>query len=548
MKKKLLIIFIFCFQNNFGQAFSLEIISNHGAEIILIDSIGYKKKHIDVKSIFTEVQKFSNQLLQMGYLENEVLDSKKINDTLYQFNIQLGVPTKWLYLNVGKVSAYIEFETDTIILPMNNIESFLKSKLSELELKGFSLATLRLIDFKKKNNQLFATLKVDANKKRVLNDIVINGYENFPAGHKKNIQRRYRKQTFNKNNLKKIFDDFNNLRFISQTRYPEILFSEDSTKVFVYLEKAKSNRFDGFIGFANDEENNLNFTGYLDLFLSNILNSGEAFNLYWKSDDNEQVTFNASIELPYAFTSPLALKANLNIFRQDSTFQNTKTAIDLGYFFTNNKKVFMGYQSTISSDIQDTNTGTISDFENRFLTTTFEYNNFIDDALFPEKTRFVFKTGVGQRASKLETNDQTFFELNASHNLYINKRNVVHLKSQNYYLQSDSFIVNELFRFGGIQSIRGFNENSLQANFFTSIMTEYRYILSPSLYAHSVLDYGFYEDRTASNKNRLLGLGFGFGIRSKNGILNLIYANGSTDNQSIKLTNSVVQIKFVTNF
>lgn len=548
MKKKFLLLFIFSFQNHFGQALSLEIISDYKAETILIDSIGYKRKHIDVKSIFTEVQKFSNQLLQTGYLENEVLDSKKINDTLYQFNVRLRIATKSLWLNVGKTTDYIEFETDTIILPMNNIESFLKLKLSELEMKGFSLATLRLIDFKKENNQLFATLKIDTNKKRFLDEIVINGYEKFPAGYKKNIQRLYRKQTFNKGNLKKIFNDFNNLRFISQSRYPEILFTEDSTKVFVYLEKAKSNRFDGFIGFANDEQNNLNLTGYLDVELINVLNAGEAFNLYWKSDDNEQVSFNVGIELPYIFKSPLAIKTNLNIFKQDSTFQNTKTAIDLGYYFTNNKKIFVGYQSTASSDIQNTNSTMISDFENRFYTATFDYKNFVTDVLFPEKTKILLKTGFGQRTSKLETNRQTFFEVNFSHNLFLNKKNIVNLRSQNFYLQSTNFITNELFRFGGIQSVRGFNENSLQANTFTSILTEYRYVLSPSLYVHSVLDYGFYEDRTTSTKNNLLGLGFGLGIRSKSGLLNLIYANGSTRNQVIKLTNSVVHVQFVTKF
>jgi hemolysin activation/secretion protein len=105
-----------------------------------------------------------------------------------------------------------------------------------------------------------------------------------------------------------------------------------------------------------------------------------------------------------------------------------------------------------------------------------------------------------------------------------------------------------LYRFGGIQSVRGFNENSLQANILTSLLTEYRYILSSGLYVHSVLDYGFYEDATTNTTNNLLGIGFGFGIRSKNGLLNLIYANGSTKNQSIELSNSVVQIKFVTEF
>jgi hypothetical protein len=544
----LLLLLFFASQYHFGQQLSLKIISNFKTERLTIDSLSYQKNHKNAKSILDEVQRFSDQLLQLGYLENEVVESNKMNDTLYQFNFKLATQTRLISINVKKASQLISFDKDTITIEINETSSYLKQKLADLELKGFSLATLQLTDFIKKNNQLFATLKIDINKKRVLDEIVINGYKKFPDGHKKNIQRLYRKKTFNKNNLNKIYKDFNNLRFISQTRYPEILFTEDSTKVFVYLEKAKSNRFDGYIGFANDEQSNLNFTGYLDLSLKNVLNSGEEFNLYWKSDDNEQVTFNASIEIPYMFKSPMGIKASLNIFKQDSTFQNTKTAIDVGYYFTNNKKVFLGYQSTESSDIQHTNNTILSDYKGNFLTSTFEYKNYIDDSIFPEQTKFVFKTGLGKRTSKHNENEQSFFELNFSHNLYLNKKNIINLKSQSFYLQSTSFITNELYRFGGIQSIRGFNENSLQANTLVSLLTEYRFILSSNLYIHSVLDYGFYEDLTTNTKNNLLGIGFGFGIRSKNGLLNLIYANGSTREQAIKLTNSVVQVKFATEF
>ena len=238
----------------------------------------------------------------------------------------------------------------------------------------------------------------------------------------------------------------------------------------------------------------------------------------------------------------------MNIFKQDTTFQNTKTAIDLGYYFSYNKKLFLGYQSTESSDIQNTNSAFISDFKSDFVTSTFEYRNYIDERLFPEKTKFILKTGLGSRNSQLDSNDQTFFDLNFSHDIYLNKKNIIHLRSQSYYLQSNNFITNELYRFGGIQSIRGFNENSLQANTLVSILSEYRFILSPNLYIHSVIDYGYYEDKTTDSKSKLLGLGFGFGILTKNGLLNLVYANGNTEKQAIKLDNSVLHIQLTTKF
>src|SRR5690606_16642833 len=123
---------------------------------------------------------------------------------------------------------------------------------------------------------------------------------------------------------------------------------------------------DGFIGFSNNDDDSgkssINFNGYLDLLLVNFLNTGEELTLYWKSDGNDQKTFNAAIELPYIFRSPFGLKASLNIFKQDSTFQNTKTALGLGYFFNYNTRLYLGYEATESSDIQNTNTTSISDY------------------------------------------------------------------------------------------------------------------------------------------------------------------------------------------
>jgi len=230
-KKLALFVLFFVCQSHFGQELALKIISESNTETTTIDSIGYQKKHANVKTIMEEVQKFSDQLLQMGYLENELLDSKKINDTLFEFNFKLGIPTKYIHIYVDKNAEILGFEKDTVLIPISKTTEFLQQKLNELELKGFSLASLRLVDFKKENDKLFALLKIETKKKRLLSEIVISGYEKFPIGHKRNLQRMYNQEVFNKNNLNKIYKDFNNFRFVTQTRYPEIVFSEDSTKV-----------------------------------------------------------------------------------------------------------------------------------------------------------------------------------------------------------------------------------------------------------------------------------------------------------------------------
>ena len=537
-----------------AQNIDLKIKGINDFETKTIDSISFNKKHKTSESVLAEVKIVTEKLSKKGFIDLQNLGTKKTSDSTFVANLYLSQKINFIHIYIGsnletKKLKLFDSENDSIKIKYAEIENFLNNAISSLEKKGFALAKIKLINIQRDKNNLTAELSVILDKKRTLNGIVINGYDKFPEGFKKQINRKYRKTTFNKENLKLVYNDFNKIRFIRQTKYPEILFTTDSTKVYAYIEKAKINSFDGILGFANDEKRNLIFNGYVNLSLNNALNAGEKLDLNWKSDGKNQKTFNFATEIPYVFKTPIGVKAQLNIFKQDSLFQNTKTSIDLGYYLKFNSRIYLGFQSTESNDIQNLNTNLISDSQNSFVTTTYEFKDFNnDDLLFPEKTNFEFKLGNGRRATKIQNDKQNFASLNINHHFYLNKIFAINLKTQNYYLKSNNYISSEQLRFGGINSVRGFNENSLQANALLSLISEFQYVLSPNLYFHSVLDYAYFEDKTTNKSNKLIGLGFGFGLLNKNGLLKFVYSNGSTNEQAIQLSNSIVQISLTSNF
>ena len=562
MFRQLLCIFFLITLQGSAQSFRLEAKGTDASATKTIDSIGYQTKHENVKSVQEAVKSLGEKLRAQGWLESEVIENKKVNDSVFWALFKLGQRTKSIHIYIGTDSKFKELafpsEPDTVSMPFSQTETFLNAAISRLEAQGYPLAKLKLTGINPIGDGLSATLTSDLGIQRKVNDIVIQGYDKFPAGHRKQMARLYRNRSLNRETLQRLYEDFQKFRFINQTRYPEILFTTDTTKVFVYLEKAKANRFDGIIGFSNDEDeegqsSKIRFNGYLDLLLVNALNSGEEISLEWKSDGNKQTTFNASAEIPYIFRSPLAIKASLHIFKQDSTFQNTRTAIHLGYFFRYNKRLYLGYEATESSDIQNTNSALLSDFKNQFATLTYDYTHFSPgDFLFPDKTRLTAKLGVGSRETKLQSNGQYVAQLDVMHNFYLNEKNIIHLKSQNFLLQSEDYVISELYRFGGVNSIRGFYENSLQASQLTSLITEYRYVLAPGIYAHSIIDYGYFRDGSRNDatgaSGSLVGVGFGFGLLTKNGLFNLVYATGAPDDQALKLSNSIVHVSFKARF
>jgi len=127
---------------------------------------------------------------------------------------------------------------------------------------------------------LQAKLIISTNTKRTIDEIIVKGYDKFPRSFLNHFLNIKIGDDFDLNTIKKKTQSINTFPFTNQARAPEVLFTKDSTSIFLYLEKTKSNTFDGFLGFGtNEATNKIEFNGYLNLRLINNLNYGEAFSL-----------------------------------------------------------------------------------------------------------------------------------------------------------------------------------------------------------------------------------------------------------------------------
>jgi hypothetical protein len=68
------------------------------------------------------------------------------------------------------------------------------------------------------------------------------------------------------------------------------------------------------------------------------------------------------------------------------------------------------------------------------------------------------------------------------------------------------------------------------------------------LYAYSALDFAYFEDKTTTKKGFLTGFGLGFGLLTKSGLLNIIYANGQSVGQNTDFGNSIVHLRLKVGF
>ena len=227
----------------FSQNFQLKIIGNSALENKVLDSITYKSSHANAKAIVNELNSVSERLSKIGYIENRILENSKENDSSYLAKLSLGERIKSIHIYIGKNSAIfdlisLEKTKDSIILPYEEIETFLNQSLQKLEQKGFALAKLKLVNIQKKNNILYAELQLESNHQRKLNSIVVkfaesNKKNSFPKGHLKQINRKYRSIPFTQDVVRKIHNDFEKYRFVSQiswcTRWQMYFFASNTT-------------------------------------------------------------------------------------------------------------------------------------------------------------------------------------------------------------------------------------------------------------------------------------------------------------------------------
>ena len=540
-----------------AQEISLKLKGHSPADQEVLESLAAAVIFDNVAALESEIEHIQKQLYNKGYISLKHLGLK--NEKLeYTAEFELGPAYKSILIfghsSLFKPLGYaIEKDLDSnqfyVEVPISALENTLDQLSIALSNESYTFATLQLQNIQPEDEiNIKANLVLDKGAKRTLQNIKVLGYDKFPTSYIKYFLRIKTQKPFQLERIQSQMKLLNQLPFAQQKRPAEVLFTKDSTTVYLYLEKIKSNRFDGFLGFGSDETTGkIEFDGYLDLKLINNLNFGESLNLNYKSDEIDQKTLDIALQLPYLFGTPLGSTLNLNIFKKDSTFTTAQQGIKLFYQLNGNQQLGLGVRLQQSNAINNTSDAFVEDFDSQFYEINYNYSKQQQiDLLFPVQRQLEVSVAFGKRSAASELK-QRHIRLKGFQIFNLNQKNSIFLKVHLEELQSDQYLLNELLRFGGITSVRGFRENSLFATRLGVLCSEYRYRFSPGLFVHSVIDAGYFQDSNNTDY-QIFGFGFGFGLRSNGGLLRLTYANGKTKNIPFDLSESKVHLSFTSTF
>ena len=518
-----------------------------------MDSINDGSTFKKIDDLLRFLQDTKERLVKKGHFSANFSEPVK-KDTLYTVKFKLG--PRYKYVNIyGHTDLFKKNGFEPIThkgkkhtkVPVEILEKTLESISNIVANENSPFSTVKLTNIRYLEKSLEADLKISKGEKRILNEVKILGYKKFPTSFVKRFLEINTNEVFNLNEIHKKMKAVNQLSFAKEKRPAELMFKQDSTTLYVYLEKNKSNFFDGFLGFGTNENNGqIEFDGYVNLSLVNNLNYGESFSLNYKSDEIDQKTLNVKIKTPYLLGSAIGAAVSLNIFKKDSTFTSTQQAFELYYKFNQNQSLGLEYRLGNSNKVND-NDLIVEDFKSNFYSLKYNFLKLKkNDLLYPLSSALDISIGYGNRKS-FNNFRQRRISLKAEKLFELSNRNSLNFKIHLDELKSTEYLFNELIRFGGITSIRGFEENSIYAKIMGVFCSEYRYRFSNDLYVHTVVDSAYYEDINNSSK-KIFGFGFGFGLQTNGGVLRLTYANGKIEDNPFDFSKSKLHVSFNSNF
>lgn len=539
-----------------GQELSVNITGKDSLSEKLAQDYQWPKRLISVDQIEDSMNGLIDTLAIQGYFDVMLNRQESSENLQYNYLLAVGKISDTINLNVKdpKIAAQLAalgFRQDEgFRIPVHRLQSLLDKLVVASNKQGYPLAQLRLAQIERDAESVSAKLDFVSGNRRTIDSLIIKGYEDFPSSFLKHYAKLNTGKTFDPENILKASQSLDGLPFVNSTRDAETLFREEDTSVYLYLKKVNANAFDGVLGFNTDTENGkLRFNGYLDLALVNNLNFGESLKIKYRGDGSDQTNLNVDLTAPYLLKSPLTAVAGFNLFRRDTTFSTNRQQLRLQYQLS--RKIAIGISGTLENaeSINDQlNSATLADYTKSRAGLTFSFQSGDRASVFDPPDYLLAEAFLANRKTSQEKVDQTGLEIGAGKTFALLPKFSILLKNQTFGLFSDGFFVNELYRIGGINSIRGFRENSIDVNFATVLNADLKYAVAPDLLIQGIADAAYFENEVTAQDGILYSLGLGTSLNTSGGIFSILLAKGFYPNATFELTDLITHIQFLLNF
>lgn len=512
-------------------------------------------------------------LYENGFLEAEV----KIDKTSKSVSVGQGPQYLWQDVKLGNIKKedanklnFSEKLFKNQPVNINQVFKWQEKFLRYYENHGYPFAIVKLDTISINNQFISAKWYAELNKQIFIDSINIISDEPLPKFYLTSYSGIKKGNPYNENAIEQIETRIKEIPFVVSAQPHKVVFTDQKTFLNLYLRKQKASSFNGVAGFLPDENTGeILITGDAKLALQNALGSGEIIKLNWRKLQTNTQDLNAFVNAPYLFNTPVGTELDLRLYRRDTTFaeQNIKLglqyAINQGNFF----KVFIeNYSSNLIS------TSLFQDFTTLPPLIDVRKRNYgIGISAFKLNYKFNPRSGYTYNLNASAGTRQVIENINLNPIIYdsldlktnqfnlsfegeyyfpLFKRSTLKIGNQSKWLINNQLFANELLRIGGLNTLRGFDEESITASAYSIFTTEYRILLEENSFFYFFSDVAFWERnlRTSYDKDLPFGFGTGISFQTKAGIFTVNYALGKQRNNPLDLRVAKIHFGFLSLF
>jgi outer membrane protein assembly factor BamA len=569
----ILLLFVAFFSSSKSQTFKLDIVVQDSSEH---SELSNESLHPDRRIARQALNDFVGSLYAKGFLASSIDSIIEDSITLKAY-VHIGVELKWINLRTGTLplawDEELHLNLDRLsgqsVYP-NEYQKLVRRILNFAENNGYPFAEVGLdsILFGDQHG-ISASLLVFPNRYFVMDTISLEGDAKVSKKFLYSYLGFHPGEPYRENAIAKMAERLRMLPFIKSEIRSKVYFSGKKVRVVLNLNERKTDQIDGIVGFApNPIDSKLLITGEVNIDLQNLLQRGVAFDMHWKSFQQRSQVLKLGGSIPYILQKPVGLDGQFDYVKYDTLFSTIQSSLGVRYMFQGTDFVKFYFQNQSSSLLSvDTSsvrqTGKIPDrnpVDSRSYGAEVNIQK-LDYILNPRKgVRIMLNANIGTRKilKDLRIENVTFLNTeNKEYNVYdsieltsiqgqvsydfqwylpLRKKSTVVLSAAGKHLLANQIFFNDLYRFGGTKSLRGFNEESLLTNSYTMGGLEFRYLFNNSSYFQLFANAAYTIKDIGGIKVTDIPFGFGTGVslEVKSGLLTLAYAVGAEQGNSIR--------------
>jgi outer membrane translocation and assembly module TamA len=442
-----------------------------------------------------------------------------------------------------------------VVLSENAVEIQLSYYLNFYQENGYPFAQASLLSYNFIGDTLVGQIALRPGPYVDFDSIVLKGYSKFSTNLLRYDLEFYKGKPYAESYLNELEKLVAQVEYLSFQRPPAVAFFKNKTTLFLYPKAIKGNQIDGVVGLNTTPEGETSINGDFKLRLLNILNKGEDIELRWRRPDESVQELEIALQWPYLFKTPVWADVGFTIFRQDSSFVNTNFDGLLKYRLAQRSFLTGGINYRASNALlsNSSNESPLASL------TTFNALKYVLGAevyrlnrvLIPTKGySFLVYGKTGQRTRQEASTNQIGWQIETQwlYNFY--KKMVLKTALNSQALIGENLFENELFRLGGLRTLRGFNEQSIFSSAYGVATVEYRYMIGEYDYLTLFSDIAYTEKRVQNEleSNWLTGLGTGINFRTNGGIFSLFLAVGRSQDVNFDFRTTKVHFGYVNQF